>query len=120
VLLSWLAALGLTLVVEVPLYAAALRLVWGMPLPRAAAAGAIVNLLTHPVVWWSLAPWTGRPWYPWLVLGAEIAVCAVEWALLAVLVWRDRVALAVLSAGVNAASVLAGLIVAYASAGPGR
>jgi len=116
VLLSWLAAFGLTLAVEVPLYAAALRLAWGVPLAKALRLGTGVNLVTHPVLWWSLTPWTGRPWYPCLVVGAEAAVCVAEWGVLALTVRRDRVALAALSAGVNAVSVLAGLTAAAASA----
>jgi hypothetical protein len=121
VLLSrWLAAFALTLAVEVPLYALALRLVWRMRLATAVGLGAGVNALTHPVLWWSLVPWVGRPWYPWLVLGAEAAVCAAEWLALAAAVRRDRAALAALSVAVNAASVLAGLIAAYVTAGPGR
>src|SRR6266508_4602033 len=120
VLLSWLAALALTLAVEVPLYASVLRLAWGIRLRDAAGLGAAVNALTHPVLWWSLAPWTGRPWYPWLVAGAEVVVCAVEWLALAVLVRRDRLALAALSLGANAASVLAGIIAAYVTGAPGR
>ena len=122
--MRYVAALGLTLLVEVPLYTAALvgwlRLTW-----RPAFALAIgVNLATHPLLWWSLRPWAGDAQYPWLLAGAEVAVCAVEWALftLGVVTWRRRhgrraldrldvLLLGALSVGVNAASVIAGTVI---------
>jgi hypothetical protein len=62
------------------------------------------------VLWWSLAPWTDRPWYGVALVAAEVLACVVEFALLARLVATDRGLLAVLCVGVNAASLLVGLV----------
>lgn len=102
-----LVALALTLAVEVPLYTVGL---WGLRLARpadAALLGAGVNLLTHPVLWCSLAPrvTAGR------LAAAELAVCAVEALMLRVLLRRDLPVLLALSVAANGASVIAGLLV---------
>lgn len=97
--MNYLAALALTVAVEVPVYVVGLRAPWRL------AAG--VNLVSHPVAWFVL----------WPVLrslvgdGAafvvvELAVCAGEWAVLRRLSDPARVAGVVLLA--NAASLLAG------------
>jgi hypothetical protein len=124
-----LAALGLTVAIELPWYVLGLvglrtgRLstagarrsgvcggeagqlstagVW-----RAALLGLGVNLVTHPVLWWLLAP---RPTLALFAL-AELAVCAVEALLLWCWLRRDLALLAVLSVGANATSVLVGLL----------
>jgi hypothetical protein len=104
---SPLAALALTLVVEVPLYTAGLV---GLGLARPARAALLavgLNLLTHPAVWWALAPRPG----PLRFGAAELAVCAVEAGLLWLAIRRDPGPLAVVSVGANAASVLAGLLI---------
>ena len=111
--MSFPAALLLTLAVEVPLYVAALTaLLLARPV-RAGMLAVAVNLVTHPVLWLLLAP---RP-SPGALVGAEVAVWAVE----GVLVWlalRRRPGLpvmAVVSAGANAASILAGVLVSAAA-----
>jgi hypothetical protein len=110
---SFAAALLLTLAVEVPLYVAALTALRLARPVRATLLAVAVNLLTHPVLWFLLAP---RPALGALVV-AEVAVWAVE----AGLVWlalRGRPALpvaAVVSAGANAASILAGVLVSAAA-----
>ncbi|MFC7241394.1 hypothetical protein ACFQO7_02760 [Catellatospora aurea] len=113
-MLRYPAALALTLAVEIPVYVAALRWGWAVSWRRAALCALGVNLATHPLLWWLLAPWTGLSAYPLVVVFAEAVVCGAEAMLLA---WwlrrRDRL-LAVLAIAANAASVLAGLI--YASA----
>jgi hypothetical protein len=53
---DYLVASGLTLAVEVPVYVAALRLVAAIGSRRAALWAVLVNLLTHPLLWWVLAP----------------------------------------------------------------
>jgi hypothetical protein len=108
---SFPAALLATLAVEVPLYAVALTAL-GLARPaRAALLGAAVNLLTHPLLWWSLAP---RPGLGRFVV-AEVLVWAAEAGLLWLALRRRPVVLAVVSAGANAASVLAGLLVSAAA-----
>ncbi|MFB9181591.1 hypothetical protein ACFFX1_25930 [Dactylosporangium sucinum] len=101
-----LTALLLTLAVEVPLYTVALAGTRLAGWRRAAALGLVVNLLTHPVLWWFLAPRPSavRFW------AAEAAVALVEAAVLAVAIRRDRLLLLVVSVGANACSVLTGLL----------
>jgi hypothetical protein len=113
---EYLLAFGVTLAVEVPLVTLALTGLWRVPLRRAVTAAVAVNLATHPVLWWSLVPWTDRPWYPVAVLVAEILACVVEFALLARMLHTDRRLLAVLCIGVNAASLAAGLLIAAGTA----
>jgi len=71
-----------------------------------ALLGAAVNLLTHPVLWWFLAPGAsaGRFW------GAEAVVVVAEAAMLWPACRRDPVLLLVTSLGANATSVLIGLL----------
>jgi hypothetical protein len=104
VLLRYLVALALTLAVEVPLYTLALRYAVGVGVRRAVCLAVAVNLGTHPVLWWSLTWWS----YP--LLAAEAGACLVEWALLRWWVGRDGVLLAVITVGVNAASLAVGLV----------
>lgn len=113
-LVRYLTALGLTLAVEVPLYTAALTWGWAVPWRRAVATAVGVNLVTHPPLWWLLVSLTERPSYPWIMVVAEAAVALAEWLLLAAWLRRRDPLLLVLSVGVNAASVLAGLIFANA------
>ncbi|UWZ36622.1 hypothetical protein Drose_37445 [Dactylosporangium roseum] len=102
-----LPALLLTLAVEVPLYTAAL-VALGLATPwRAAALGALVNLLTHPALWWFLAPRPSATRF-W---AAEAMVVVVEALALSVVVRRDALLLVVTSVGANACSVLMGLLV---------
>jgi hypothetical protein len=110
---SFAAALLLTLAIEVPLYVAALTALRLARPIRAAVLAAAVNLLTHPVLWLLLAP---EP-----ALGTLVAAEVVVWAAEAGLLWlalRPRPAVplvAVVSAGANAASILAGLLVSAAA-----
>ena len=105
------AALLATLAVEVPLYTAALTAL-GLARPaRAALLAAAVNLLTHPLLRWSLAPGPG----PGRLGVAEALVWAAEAGLSWLVLRRRPVVLAVVSAGANAASVLAGLLISAAA-----
>lgn len=127
ILLRYAVALGLTLAVELPVYAVVLRYGWRLRLRVAVPTGLAVNLATHPVTWWSLRPWRDEPWYPWLLVGAELAVCLVEWVLLTAAVarfggpgrrWRpDAGPLALLSVLANAMSTVAGLLLGVLTAG---
>lgn len=113
-MLSYPVALALTLAVEVPVYAAALRWGWAAPWRRALAGALGVNLVTHPLLWWALGPLTGLSAYPLVLVFAELVVCGAEAVLLAWWLRRRDLLLGVLAVTANAASVLAGLI--YASA----
>ncbi|WP_406198607.1 hypothetical protein OH807_14810 [Kitasatospora sp. NBC_01560] len=107
-------ALALTLLVETPLYTAALTRAGGIRPARAATAAVLVNLATHPLLWWSLSRCAGGSaaayWTAFAV--GEITVCAVEAALLRPLTGlRLGEPLPWAAAGTaNAASVLAGLL----------
>ncbi|WP_030233861.1 hypothetical protein [Streptomyces sp. NRRL S-350] len=109
-------ALTLTLLVEVPVYTAALTRAGGLRPTRAALAAVLVNLATHPLLWSSLRPYsTGPAAAYWTAFGlGEVGVCLVEGALLAPLTGLSpRTALPwAASATANAASVLAGLLLA--------
>jgi hypothetical protein len=114
---AYLGAFALTLAVEVPIYIVALTAGAGVRPSRAAVAAFGVNVITHPALWWSLRAWTAGPAYPWILPGAEVAVCVVEWLLL---VWwtrtpertrADLLLLAAASVAANAASTLAGLLI---------
>ena len=106
-----LVALALTLAVEVPVVVAfARRACWVGR--RHAVAGAVgVNAVTHPVLY-AVSTGFGSPWQ---LVGAELAVVAVESLLLA---WwwqvrsrEDTVTLALAVVAANAASTALGLLV---------
>jgi hypothetical protein len=92
--------------VEVPLYALALTALRLATPKKAVLLGVAVNLLTHPVLWWSLAPSpsAGALW------GAEAAVVVAEAAVLWLACRRDPALLLVASLGANAVSLLIGLV----------
>ena len=107
--MSWLLAFGLTLAIEVPIYAWGLRL-WIRPL-RGAAVGVGVNVATHPLLWFGLAGLRldGAPY--WLITGgAEIAVVLAEAALVVAVVRPGAAGALRVSATANAASFGLGLI----------
>ena len=101
-----MAAFGLTLAVELPWYLAGLvalvRVRWWLAL----GLGVAVNALTHPLLWWVLAP---APTLLRIAL-AEVVVVLAEATQLAVALRRDVVVLRLLSLGANASSVLVGLL----------
>ncbi|MCL2552777.1 MAG: hypothetical protein FWE15_20260 [Actinomycetia bacterium] len=111
--MSYPPALALTLAVEVPVYVAALTAAAAPGVRRTAAAAVLVNLVTHPLLWWFLgraAALPGAAYWP-LFAGAESAVCLVEGALVARLLRLRGTLPYAASAAANAASVLAGLLV---------
>ncbi|NUT37581.1 MAG: hypothetical protein HOV79_31440 [Hamadaea sp.] len=113
-MLPYPAAFAVTLAVEIPVYAFALRLGWDVRWRRALLCALGVNVATHPALWWLLTPWSRTPAYPLIMVGTEGAVCLVEAALLAWWLGRRDPLLAVLAVAANAASVTAGLICASA------
>lgn len=103
-------ALLLTLAVEVPLYVAALVPLGLASVRRALVVAVLVNLLTNPLLWFALG---ARPSLPAVALG-EVVVWLVEAALIRVTVRRDAPLVALIAAGVNAGSILAGALIAGA------
>ena len=106
--MSWWWAFVLTLVVEVPLWVTFLGR-WSAWLRLLYAVG--LNLLTHPLLWWAAH---GHGWAT--IAALELVVVAVEGTITAVL-WRRGALWSLLTALViNAASVLAGLLVTLVTA----
>lgn|GEM_PF-1603605 len=106
---SYPTALVLTLLVEVPVYTVALAAATPATVRRAAAAGAAVNLVTHPALWWFLHALHGAARAPAFAV-AEALVCLAEGALAARLLRLPGPVPYAASAAANAASVLAGLL----------
>jgi hypothetical protein len=106
--MGWLAAFTLTQLIEVPIYARALR---GRRMRWVAAFGA--SALTHPVVWWVFPRlWPAGYWS--MVLAAEAFAVLVEALYLRLFTGLPR-ALA-WSLAANGASCGAGFVV-YAALG---
>lgn len=106
---SYLADLGLTLAVEVPVVVVVGRAI-GVGARRAALVAVGANLLTHPLLWFVAAPWLHDHWGLAGVALAEAGVVAVEAAVYRRTLERSALAgwLALLA---NAASFGAGLVV---------
>jgi hypothetical protein len=106
---SYPPALALTVAVEVPVYVAAVTSASAARFRRTAAAAVMVNLVTHPLLWWFLSRVPAHGYWVWFAV-AEGVVCLVEGALLA---WwlrlRGPVPYAA-SVAANAASVIAGML----------
>ncbi|HCU49079.1 MAG TPA: hypothetical protein DGG94_04595 [Micromonosporaceae bacterium] len=94
--MPYLAALGLTLLIEVPVYA----LVLGRD-RRVLAAAIVVNLLTHPLVW-LLAPSN--------FVAVELAAWTVEFGLFYLALRRSPAVLLATAVLANSLSCLAGLL----------
>jgi hypothetical protein len=107
---AYLAALGLTLLIEMPVYAGVLRCGLSFSARRGLAAGAAVNLISHPIAFLIVMPALDRPlgFFPALVV-IEAGVWVLESALLWLWLRRDLdlVSLAALLA--NAVSLGVGL-----------
>src|ERR1700744_3835254 len=69
---AYATALGLTLLIEMPAYASVLRCGLNISVRRGLAAGAAVNLISHPVAFLSVMPALDRP------LGFFAALAATE------------------------------------------
>lgn len=117
---SYLAALALTVLIEVPAYLlglAALRRLGTAPggravigIPEAIALAVAVNVATHPALW--LIFGSGAGWTSALpaLLVAECVVAVVEGLLIFAVLHRDAGWLLLLAAAANAASLAAGLM----------
>jgi hypothetical protein len=103
---SQLAAFGLTVAVEVPWYGAGLVALRLVRLRWALVLGVLVNAVSHPLLWWWLAP---HPSFIRLA-GAEAGVWLLEALLLFAAIRRELALLLVLSLAANASSLLIGLL----------
>lgn len=101
---GYLAALLLTLAVEPPLYALALRRGLGVPPRRGYAEGLLANATSHPLTWLVLFPLAGSSSLA-VAAGVELFVVAWEAGLLRLRLGRDLPLLAALSFVVNAVSL---------------
>lgn len=108
-----LAALALTLAVEVPCYLAGLTALRLAGPVRSVLVAIGVNLVTHPVLWSVLAPRTGVL----VVVAAEVCVVLVEALLIRLVIGRDAGVVLLLSLGANAASLGVGLLVGAGDGG---
>jgi hypothetical protein len=108
--LSYGIALGLTLAVELPIVTTVLVRWYRLSLGRALAVDAAGNLITHPAVWFVIAPWL-RPLAgdAAFTLTAEAFAWLIEAALFYLLVRRDALGLLLLSLAANLASYLVGV-----------
>ena len=107
---SYSSSLGLTLLIEVPIYSAALASMLRVRLRSAAPAGVTVNLVSHPIGFLIIGPavrsslgFSGA-----LVVIETMAVIA-EWGLLYCWLRREPTILFVISVLANGASFLAGV-----------
>jgi hypothetical protein len=107
--LSWPVAFAVTLAVETPIYLVLLGPDVGRA--RAVLGALVVNLATHPALWFAgTAASDGYRTGP--LVGAELLVCVVEWLVLLAM-FRRRVGagdLAIAAIAANVASALVGLL----------
>jgi hypothetical protein len=111
---SYAAALGLTLLIEMPTYAGILRYGLSIDTRRGLAAGAAVNLISHPLAFLIVMPVLAQPlgFFPALAV-IEAGVWIFESALLRSWLRRDvdLVSLAALLA--NTLSLAVGLLLIF-------
>ena len=108
-MLSWPVAFLVTLLVETPIYVAVLA--GRVGLRASLGASLLVNVITHPAMWFGGLALFGS-FDATELGGAELLVWLVEWGLLAALFCR-RVPvgeLALVAAAANLASTLVGLL----------
>ena len=108
--MGYLAAFGLTQVVEAPVYVGLLVCLLGVPWRRALGASLGVNLVSHPLLFLVFVPVTDAVMHPTAgIIAAEALVWWAETAMLATWLRRDYAALAATSLLANATSFAAGL-----------
>lgn len=109
--MDYLAALGLTLLLEVPVYAVALRRALGYSTEASAVTGTVINLVSHPVAFLVVMPHIVRPLGFWPALTAvEAGVWILESSLLWLWARRDLDLLAAAALAANALSLAVGLL----------
>jgi hypothetical protein len=107
---AYLRALGLTLLIEMPVYATALHYGLSISVRRGLAAGAAVNLISHPLAFLVVMPALDRPLgFPAALTATEAGVWILESALLWLWFRRDLDLLGLAALLANAASLAVGL-----------
>ena len=107
---AYATALGLTLLIEMPAYASVLRCGLNIRTGRGLAAGAAVNLISHPVAFLIVMPALDRPLGFFAALAVtEAGVWVFESALLWLWVRRDVDLLSLAALLANALSLAVGL-----------
>jgi hypothetical protein len=106
----YIAALLLTLVIEVPVYAGVMVGGLNQGKLRAFKLAAGVNLATHPALWVIFWLISGVAPGPSLTFSGLLAACVVEWAILAYILRRYYAALAVTAVVANTISAIVLLI----------
>jgi len=108
---GYLLALGLTLLIEAPVYAAGLRGLLGVRVPRGIVAGLTVNLITHPLSFLLIVPALQPRIGYWPALAVvEVAVWPAEALMLYAWLRRDLGTLLGLSFVANGLSLGVGLL----------
>jgi hypothetical protein len=107
---SYFEALGITEVVEAPIYGGILSRFCAVRLRAAIAASVIVNLVSHPLFSFVIVPLADRGLSPTVaVMVGEVAVCVIEAGLLFAWLRRELPLLVVASLVANACSFSVGL-----------
>ncbi|HUC36638.1 MAG TPA: hypothetical protein VMR97_05890 [Acidimicrobiales bacterium] len=108
---AYLLALCLTVVIEAPVYACLLRVMQSTPMPQGLAAGAGVNLVSHPIGFLVLFPLLERPMGPFPALAiVELVVVLVEAGLLFAVQRREALPICGISYVANVASFSLGVL----------
>jgi hypothetical protein len=108
---AYAAALGLTLLIEVPTYASILHSGLNISTRRGLAAGAAVNLISHPLAFLIVMPALDRPLGFFAALAVtEAGVWIFESALLWLWVRRDVDLLSLAALLANVLSLAVGLL----------
>lgn len=106
---GYLGAFALTCAVELPVYCALLMVLARIPAYAAVGLGLAVNVVTHPLLWLAFDAIARMPYAAAFGL-AELAVCTVEWVLLAVALRRRGVGRGTLAAIVVVANGLSAAV----------
>lgn len=114
--LGYPAALGLTLLVEVPVWTSLTRVATDVSWARAVAAALLVNVVSHPLLWFVLVPGLDAATGSTVVgvLVAEALVVVGEGGLARLVVGRDLGVLLGVSLAANALSLALGAALALA------
>jgi hypothetical protein len=109
--MSYLAALTLTLVIELPAYAGLLRRGLSIPVRQGLAAGAAINLTSHPLAFLVVMPRIAASlgYFPALAV-VETGVWILEAGLLCAWLRRDAGLLGLAALLANALSLSIGLL----------